>query len=380
MSSRRADTPCCSYKRCKSDALLDDSDGKLYCGTCWQRWVTAKRNLNSITPSSTQLSHPVNSQSTEKLYEDNGDIGELEGFVTSNASGNDRLYLLARKCGLVFDCSRTQDGFLRRVGVADTSGIVKWDIETSELGSPGLPNYPFDVNPADHCETPLAAYRDISNVLEFLATSLGKTRESLIIYDPYYCNGAVKRHLSTLGFKTVLNQCDDFYEVVKNQAVPEYDCLITNPPYIASDDVDHVEALLKYVTTRRQRRPWFILQPNYVYVKPYWKTLTSCIYPGPLPFFLTPPQPRDYVYETPPGLRQVRSSARKTAPFVTFWYVWLGDRVTASFYEWWATLGFSICPRLRLDCSEYFLPDNFKDSSDKTRRKRKGKKRRRDPE
>jgi hypothetical protein len=90
---------------------------------------------------------------------------------------------------------------------------------------------------------------------------------------------------------------------------------------------------------------------------------------------MTPPVPRDYVYETPRGLRDVASSERKTSPFCTLWYVWLGPTHTAEFYRWWVDAGQQLCPRLSLACSEFFLSDNFKDSADRTRRKAKKRKR-----
>eukprot|EP00434_Breviolum_minutum_P000743 symbB.v1.2.000656.t1/scaffold28.1/size414311/10 len=81
---------------------------------------------------------------------------------------------------------------------------------------------------ADHAETPAKAYEDVSGYLDAIAASLGKDRATLKIYDPYYCMGAVVKHLNSLGFYNVYNQPVDFYDV---QHVPEYDVLVTNPPY-----------------------------------------------------------------------------------------------------------------------------------------------------
>eukprot|EP00976_Prorocentrum_cordatum_P016546 332842-Prorocentrum_minimum.AAC.3 len=47
--------------------------------------------------------------------------------------------------------------------------------------------HPFEWDPADDCETSIQAYRDIAPVLKKLASKLGKTKEELRIYDPYYC-------------------------------------------------------------------------------------------------------------------------------------------------------------------------------------------------
>ena len=49
--------------------------------------------------------------------------------------------------------------------------------------------HPFQISASDHCETPRDAYEDIVPFLEKIARDLGKTRESLTIYDPYYCEG-----------------------------------------------------------------------------------------------------------------------------------------------------------------------------------------------
>lgn len=72
------------------------------------------------------------------------------------------------------------------------------------------PKYTFKVDETDHCETPLEAYRDLLELLDEVAESLGKTRSSLLIYDPYYCNGGVQRKLQSLGFDNVINRNRDF--------------------------------------------------------------------------------------------------------------------------------------------------------------------------
>ena len=61
----------------------------------------------------------------------------------------------------------------------------------------------FEVDYNDHFETPPVAYSDIVPMLKELATSLGKLPEDLIIYDPYYCQGAMVRILAELGFTKV---------------------------------------------------------------------------------------------------------------------------------------------------------------------------------
>jgi hypothetical protein len=50
-------------------------------------------------------------------------------------------------------------------------------------------DYPFQADADDHCETPLEAYRDISAFLESIGKSLNKSKESILVYDPYFCEG-----------------------------------------------------------------------------------------------------------------------------------------------------------------------------------------------
>jgi len=54
-------------------------------------------------------------------------------------------------------------------------------------------------DPADDCETPLVAYQHVAPLLAKLAQRLKKKPHELIIWDPYFCDGAVARHLTTLG-------------------------------------------------------------------------------------------------------------------------------------------------------------------------------------
>ena len=72
-------------------------------------------------------------------------------------------------------------------------------------------DYPYPVVPDDHCESPEEAYRDISSFLHVLASQIGKTAENLSIFDPYFCEGAMKERLHALGFHNVHNEKKDFY-------------------------------------------------------------------------------------------------------------------------------------------------------------------------
>lgn len=56
--------------------------------------------------------------------------------------------------------------------------------------------WPFPVDYNDHFETPLAACADLAPALDALAAALGKTRQTLVLYDPvsvlYECDAACK--------------------------------------------------------------------------------------------------------------------------------------------------------------------------------------------
>ena len=66
-------------------------------------------------------------------------------------------------------------------------------------------DHPFEVDAADHCETPFQAYQDIEPFLFRIALALKKPKEKLRIYDPYFCEGSVVAHLARLGFTSVHN-------------------------------------------------------------------------------------------------------------------------------------------------------------------------------
>ena len=151
----------------------------------------------------------------------------------------------------------------------------------------GENDYPYTVNEDDHCETPVEAYSDIASLLNRLAVSIGKTDEKLKIYDPYHCEGSVIARLATIGFGNVYNEKEDFYASILNNEVPEYDVLVTNPPYSS----EHMKKLLRFCA--ESKKPWFLLLPNYVYMKDYYNP--SLI--GQKPFYVAPK--KRYLYTTP---------------------------------------------------------------------------------
>ena len=101
--------------------------------------------------------------------------------------------------------------------------------------------HPFKTEEADHAETPLLAYQHIEPALVYLAKKLGKTKETLKIYDPYFCTGAIVRNMAQIGFTSIHNRCEDFYQVIKEGRVPEHNVVVTNPPYSSN----HVMKILR---------------------------------------------------------------------------------------------------------------------------------------
>lgn len=192
------------------------------------------------------------------------------------------------------------------------------------------PAYAFEVDETDHCETPLEAYRDLLVVLDKIAASVGKTRGTLLIYDPYFCNGGVERKLKSLGFSNVINRNRDFYQDIANKSTPSYDVLITNPPYSGI----HMEKLLSFCIQRDgpARKPFILLLPHYVYTKEYYSralgSSSSDLY------FLIPETRYSYV---PPkwvtsadGSRALSRGKEKTAPFPSFWYCGVQEKMVSN--------------------------------------------------
>jgi hypothetical protein len=177
-------------------------------------------------------------------------------------------------------------------------------------------SFPYPTDADDHCESPLEAYQDILPLLKHLTRN--KTAANVCIYDPYYCDGAVKERLGNLGFSNVYNEKEDCYSVWSDPAsYPLFDLFVTNPPYSG----DHMEKLMKQVTSSQfGSRPWFLLMPNFVHKKDYYVAATRNI----RPFYLVPH--KRYVYLPPKDFRQAKKSDvhKKSSPFVSMWYIYGG--------------------------------------------------------
>lgn len=152
------------------------------------------------------------------------------------------------------------------------------------------------------------------------------------IYDPYYCDGAVKRNLASLGFPLVHNVKEDCYQAWSAGNMPALDVLITNPPY----SHDHIPKLVDFLSSPSMTsKAWFLLMPQWVSKKPYFVEKWD-----KKAFFIIPC--KRYVYIPPKNFRDKRVSDvhKKSSPFVTIWYVWGGSaEKTNALYD--------LCVRLR---------------------------------
>jgi hypothetical protein len=175
----------------------------------------------------------------------------------------------------------------------------------------GSPEFPFETDPDDHCESPLEAYNDIAPLLQLCGSNVS-------IYDPYYCDGTVAKNLNTLGFPDVYNRKEDCYQVwASSKSYPSFNVLVTNPPYSG----DHIEKLMHHISSKQfGDKPWFLLLPQFVHKKDYYVNSTAHI----SPFYVVPR--KRYVYLPPPSFRESKKSDthKKSSPFVSMWYIWGG--------------------------------------------------------
>ena len=279
--------------------------------------------------------------------DDDEGVGELIGFVHDG-----ELFLRDATTGIIFDAERDPAGRRVRVGtwdsacqqprfdpkpVAPVAAPAKAPAPPPSIPHPPPDELTFIADEEDHCETAPQAYEDIAQLLHLVAASLGKASSELRIYDPYFCNGAVARHLNALGFPHVYNRNEDFYAVQDAGSAPAHDVVVTSPPYSGT----HPQRLLSFLT--RNAKPWLVLMPNWVYAKEYYEpslsdgtgAATAGTSAGTsAPLYLVPY--KRYYYWTPRGRRMdVASGGAKskthghtnaalgvrTSPFVSFWYV-----------------------------------------------------------
>jgi len=205
----------------------------------------------------------------------------------------------------------------------------------------------------DHCETPYEAYQDIEPLLSQLTLKLKKSKEQLKIYDPYFCQGSVMENLKKLGFTDVYNKKEDFYQVIETKKLPLFDVIVTNPPYSA----DHIERILNFCI--QSGKPWFLLVPNYVYMKPFYTSMTKTANI----IYLTPS--KRYHYQNP--------LSSETSPFISFWYISLLHN-TKALTSWWNQKK-KLTSSCTLALTTQQLPPRMRDGFDPNRKKLRKKQR-----
>lgn len=188
---------------------------------------------------------------------------------------------------------------------------------TNEWKPSKLP-YKTDYN--DHFETPKVAYEDILPLLDYIE----KNRSAHVLYDPFYCDGRTARLLKDLGFSQVIHERRDFYNDFEKNTVPQHDTFITNPPY--SDD--HKEKCLEFALEqlRTKGRSFFILLPNYVASRDYFRRLLVT-YPSAGVVYVVPSV--SYEYDHPEG------TGHTVPPFSSMWFCGIGaDHVDGAQQCW----------------------------------------------
>jgi hypothetical protein len=189
----------------------------------------------------------------------------------------------------------------------------------------------FTTNVLDHCETPHVAYEHLREFLNAIGAAM-KIRPpittNLRIWDPFYCDGSMKRIFSDMGFTNVIHENQDFYQLVQEKKIPPHDILITNPPY--SDD--HIHRLLDFVVKVQipNQRPSCLLLPNWVSRQPDY----AARFVSPITannnnnnkselFYLSPIEP--YSYQMPSWVGGDRpdhvGESGKTTPYLSSWYL-----------------------------------------------------------
>ena len=179
-------------------------------------------------------------------------------------------------------------------------------------------NYPYPTDYNDHFETPQRAYADIYPLLQYCLKRRNKSDEA-VIYDPYFCTGSA----ATLMEKTFVANKDglpfplqvrihhkkvDFYVDIQQNTFPQYDILVTNPPYSSN----HKERCLEFAVNQLKAsgRPFCLLMPNYVSTKEYFRKITKKIQV----IFIAPSSNYPYEYNHPEGTGHDKS------PFESVWF------------------------------------------------------------
>ena len=206
--------------------------------------------------------------------------------------------------------------------------------------------YPYPTDYNDHFETPARAYDDIYPLLEYILAKKQKSKHSkkkkkkqgstneATIYDPYYCAGRAATLLSALFQRhhnnekqipctsvRIQHEKRDFYNDIQQNTMPKYDILVTNPPY----STNHKERCLEFAVNQLKQhgRPFFLLMPNYIASKEYFRTIVLGSGKRVQTFYIIPSSKYPYEYDHPEG------TGHETSPFSSVWFCGLsyGDQM-----------------------------------------------------
>jgi hypothetical protein len=209
-------------------------------------------------------------------------------------------------------------------------------------------NFPYETDYNDHFETPLVAYQDVQPIIDWIAASAtassGKSldesistgaKNSLTLYDPYYCNGRTLSLLRDgLGYSQVIHERRDFYRDIRHNQVPRHDLFITNPPYSDQHKIQCLQFCFQQLRTNHI--PFLLLMPAYVATKSYYRNCllqqqqhasSSSSFSDVV--YLIPQQ--SYRYEHP------EHTGKDTSPFDSLWFCGIGQHRVEALQNYWLT-------------------------------------------
>ena len=220
------------------------------------------------------------------------------------------------------DFSQSLRGYKRQKNSASIPTVD----QPVHVPDPSAQQWAFPVDYNDHFETPLQAFSDLLPFLEKVGEQLSppKALSELVLYDPYWCQGLMRDLLRSLGVRHVLNENRDFYSDIaaakagvcatkgedgRVPGLPQYDVLVTNPPYSG----DHKARLLAFLSSPlAEGKPFALLLPAYTAGKAYWRSYLSAN-PTSSEAYLLPAGP--YQYTHPAG------TGHAAPPFFSAWFI-----------------------------------------------------------
>lgn len=256
-----------------------------------------------------------------------------------------------------------------------TSTSISTSITVPTPSSPPTkaPTNLFEVIDSDCAETPLIAYKHIAPLLKSVSRAKKKTPSTLNIYDPFYASPNLTKRLASIGFSSVYNRQEDFYDPLSGPSESDHDVTVTNPPYSG----DHIENTFRYCVNTG--KPWFILVPSWVYFKPWFKEVVGL---DQIVFFVMQAEGKRYDYVTPQTVLSSDKNDRRsrTAPFMSMWYCSFGnlpsDQQQAMIQEYIASTSTSMSQfRLRVCSDLNKLPNDHRAEADPNRKRLSNKRR-----